>query len=114
MIEPLNSLNPDHRQAMTAALVARGLDAQEECSGGNVWHVSLYLLREGMDWLAISTATDETACDVGLMGERDGKTAGEARWEPAAGIAEAVAAFQRRWNEQDEWLTRFRVCDLDL
>lgn len=114
MIEPLNNRNPDHRQALIAALMECGLDAHEECSGGNVWHVSLYLLREGRDWLAISTATDETACDVGLMGERDGRTAGEAHWEPVVSIAEAVVAFQRRWNDQDKRLARFWVGDLDL
>ena len=59
MIEPLNNMDTDHRQALISSLAARGLEAYEECSGGNVWHVSLYLLREGADWLAVSTASDE-------------------------------------------------------
>ena len=114
MTEPLNNMDADHRQALIARLAARGLEAHEECSGGNVWHVSLYLLREGADWLAVSTASDETACDVGLMGERNGRTAGEARWEPVVSVAEAAGAFERRWNDRSEWLSRFRGSDLDL
>ena len=114
MTEPLNNMNSEHRQALIVALKSRGLDAHEERSGGSNCHVSVYLLHEDEDWLAISTATDETAFDVGLMGEHNGRTAGEAHWEPVVGIAEAVAAFERRWNDQDEWLARFRVGDLDL
>lgn len=114
MTELLNNMDADHRQALVSSLAARGLEAHEECSGGDIWHVSLYLLREEQGWLAISTATDETLCDVGLMGERGGRTAGEAHWESVMSIAAAVAAFERRWNDQDEWLARFRVGDLDL
>ena len=112
--ELLDNQNPEHRQALIAALAARGLEAHEERSGGNVWHVSVYLLKEASDWLAISTATEETACDVGLMGERGGRAAGEARWEPVDTLAAAVAAFERRWNDQDEWTAQLRVGDLDL
>lgn len=114
MIEPLNNSNPDRRQALVTALMERGLDAQEECSGGNVWHVSLYLLRESQDWLAISTAADKTACDVGLMGERGGRTAGEACWEPVVSVAEAADAFERRWYGREDWIAGLRVGGLDL
>lgn len=38
--EPLDNRNPEHRQALIAALAARGLEAHEEHSGGNVWHVT--------------------------------------------------------------------------
>ena len=112
--EPLDNRDPEHRQALIAALAARGLEAHEECSGGNLRHVSVYLLHEAGDWLAISTATDETACDVGLMGERAGRAAGEACWEPVGDLAAAVAAFERRWGDQDEWAARSRVGQLDL
>ena len=111
---PLDNRNPEHRQALIAALAARGLEAHEERSGGSNWHVSLYLINQGVSWLSIATATDETACDVGLMGMRDGRTAGEARWEPVGDIGAAVSAFERRWNDQDEWAARLRVGDLDL
>lgn len=120
MTELLNNMNSDHRQALIAALGARGLDAHEERSGGNVWHVSLYLLQEGQDWLAISTATGETACDVGLMGGRhDARTdsdavAGEERWEPASTLDSAVAAFEARWTAKEKWIARFHDGELDL
>ena len=112
--EPLDNRDPKYRQALIAALAARGLEAHEECSGGNLRHVSVYLLKEAGDWMAVSTATDETACDVELIGERGGRTAGEAQWEPVDTLAAAVATFERRWNDQDEWTDRFRVGDLDL
>ena len=111
---PLDNRNPEHRQALIAALAARGLEAHEERSGGSNWHVSLYLINQGVAWLSIATTTDETACDVGLMGMRYGLSAGEAVWEPVRTIDEAVAAFERRWNGQGEWEARFRVGDLDL
>ena len=120
MSEPLNNMNPGHRQELIAALAARGLDAHEERSGGSVWHISLYLLQKGQDWLAISTATDETACDIGLMGERhDARicldaTVGEKQWEPAATLEAAVAAFARRWAAKEDWVARFRNGELDL
>lgn len=114
MIEPLNNMDADHRQALIAGLAARGLEAHEECSGGNVWHVSLYLLRDGADWLAVSTASDETTCDVGLMGERDGRTAGETRWEPVVSVAGAVDAFERRWYKREDWTANLRAGSLDL
>ena len=111
---PLDNRNPEHRQTLIAALAARGLEAHEERSGGNNWHVSLYLINQGVAWLSIATTTDETACDVGLMGMRYGLSAGEAVWEPVRTIDEAVAAFERRWHEQVNWEARFRVGDLDL
>ena len=114
MIEPLNNMDTDHRQALISSLAARGLEAYEECSGGNVWHISLYLLREGADWLAVSTASDETACDVGLMGEYNGRTAGEARWEPVVSVAEAADAFERRWYGREDWIASLKAGSLDL
>ena len=114
MIELLDNRNSEHRQALIAALATRGLEAHEEHSGGNHWHVSLFLINQGVAWLSIATATDETACDVGLMGMRYGLSAGETVWEPVRTIDEAVAAFERRWNEQGEWEALFRAGDLDL
>ena len=120
MTEPLNNMISDDRQALIAALAARSLNAYEERSGGNVWHVSLYLLQEDQDWLAICSATDETACDVGLMGSRHDKftgleaTAGERRWESVSTLEAAVAAFARRWVAKEEWIAKFYEGVLDL
>ena len=75
MIEPLNSLNPDHRQAMTAALVARGLDAQEECSGGNVWRTGDATKKGRRNHVAPPKLCAKPASGGGARGEESRYTA---------------------------------------
>ena len=60
MIEPLDNRNPEHRQALIAALAVRGLEAHEERSGGSNWHVSIYLINQGVAWLRIYVKSPKT------------------------------------------------------
>ena len=109
----LHNDNSEHRQALIAALVERGLDAYEYGSGGGWQHVCVYLFSEDGNWLAIATGSMETECEIGLMGDRDQYQVGDEFPIKPRTLADATDGFQHYWDERDRWVQTYRAGLLD-
>jgi hypothetical protein len=107
---------PAHRQALTEALRAEGLDAYEYHSGGGCMHVVVDLVSEdgGENLLQIATGSVASQCDVALMGWNEHSNVQSNDWIRALTLRDAVVAFKRYWSEQEALVDRFRRGEMNL
>jgi hypothetical protein len=73
-----------------AAVLADGELTSQEKLGGNIWHISISLMREDGVWLGIAAAFSETGGDAELRSLRYGLTPEEAVREALHTLRETI------------------------
>ena len=110
---PFLNDDPEHRQALIAALKAHGLEAHEYGSGGGFNHVCVYLVAEKQDWLAVATGSMESECEVGLFGDRNQYQVGNEFDKHPITLTEVVNSFEEYWGEKEKWIGMYHEGLLD-
>ena len=100
--------NPAHRQALVNALGARGIRAYEKENA-----VRVDLLHQGQDWLTVTTANEQTPCDVGMLGRHGEKEAGTDFLNHPEDLDTATALFEWHWEDRASWIDMFHAGALD-